>query len=179
MGSYSCPLTFGPTGWLDWLRNTRNAMTHRSPATKLIAFTGDLKSSISLARLLYRQPRWSELQSLIFGGTPNTRPFFGAFILRPSEDILDGLTESLSELVGTLTDAMTTCWKARKMNPALIIQHRSQWRTVQPIEPISPFDGYGADISPFLQKADMMASRDGTRWQAARVFDDRRADWTK
>jgi hypothetical protein len=36
------PDDFGPPGWLDWMRDTRNAMTHRSPATQLVAFKGNV-----------------------------------------------------------------------------------------------------------------------------------------
>jgi hypothetical protein len=131
-----------------------------------------------LLRLFYRQGRWSEVQSLVFGRPPHDQTFWGGFITRPSEDILEGLCESVSKFVVALTDAMTTCWAARKADPALIVQHGSQWRSVQPTEPVSLFDGYGIeDVTPFLQQADMLAGRDATRWQAARVLDDRRADW--
>jgi hypothetical protein len=171
---------FGPTGWLDWMRDTRNAMTHRSPATRLVAFQGDVNVGFHLVRLFYRQARWSELQSLIFGRPPHSGTLFGAFITRPSEDILDGLCKSVSQFVVALTDAMTTCWSARKANPALIVQHGSQWRNVRPTEPVSLFDGYGQeDVSPFLQQSDMLVSSDRIRWPAARVLDDRRADWFK
>lgn len=173
------PNDFGPMGWLDWMRDTRNAMTHRSPATRLVAFTGNLNKGFHLVRMFYRQARWSELQSLIYGAPPNRQPFFAAFITRPSEDVLEGLCDSVTTFIAELTDAMMTCWAARKANPTLIVQHGSQWRNVVPTESLSPFNGYGEDISPLLQEADMLASRDGTRWKAARVHDDRRADWFK
>lgn len=67
------PSDFGPVGWLDWMRDTRNAMTHRSPATRLVAFTGNVNTGFRLVRMFYRQGRWSELQSLIYGG-PAGRP---------------------------------------------------------------------------------------------------------
>lgn len=173
------PDDFGPTGWLDWMRDTRNAMTHRSPSTTFTVFKGDTSTGIHLVRLFYRQSRWSELQSLVYGRPPTSQKFFGAFITRPSEDILDGLCESATQFVLALTTAMTTCWAARKANPALIVQHGSQWRNVEPTEPASLFDGFGEDVSAFIQQADAAVGRDATRWQAARVFDDRRADWFK
>ncbi len=173
------PDDFGPPGWLDWMRDTRNAMTHRSPATTFVGFTGDLNKGFRLVRLFYRQGRWSELQSLIFGRPPGRHEVFDAFITRPSEDVLDGLCESVSQLVVALTQAMTTCWAAREADPALIVQPGSQWRSIEPTEPISRFDGYGGeDFSPFLQQqADTVAFSDATRWRAARVFDDRRTEW--
>jgi hypothetical protein len=173
------PDDFGPAGWLDWTRDTRNAMTHRAPGTKLHAFTGNMNVGFRLARLFYRQGRWSELQSLVFGGQPNQRPFFGAFILRASDDVLDGLCESMAAFVFALTEGMTSCWEARRTQPALIVQHGSQWTTVEPTDAVSPFDGFGEDLSPHLKKADALATHDGARWSAARVVDDRRDDWTK
>jgi hypothetical protein len=174
------PHDFGPPGWLDWMRDTRNAMTHRSPATQIVAFKGNVNAGFQLLRLFYRQGRWSEVQSLVFGRPPHDQTFWGAFITRPGEDILEGLCESVSKFVVALTDAMTTCWAARTANPTLIVQHGSQWRSVQPTEPVSLFDGYGTDdVTSFLQQADTMAGRDATRWQAARVLDDRRAEWFK
>jgi hypothetical protein len=173
------PDDFGAPGWLDWMRDTRNAMTHRSSATRLVAYKGDVNAGFHLLRLFYRQARWSEVQSLLFGRPTHNQTFWGAFITRPSEDVLDGLCESVSKFVRALTDAMTTCWTARKANPALIVQPDSQWPNIEPTEPVSFFDGHGEDVSPFLQQADTLAGRDATRWQAARVMDDRRADWFK
>jgi hypothetical protein len=142
-------------------------------------FKHDANKRFHLVRLFYRQSRWSELQSLVYGRPATSQKFFGAFITRPSEDILDGLCESASQFVVALTAAMTTCWAARKANPSLIVQHGSQWRNVEPTEPVSLFDGFGEDVSAFLQKADAAVGHDAIRWQAARVFDDRRADWFK
>ena len=140
-------------------------------------FKGDVNRGWHNVRLFYRQGRWSELQSVIYGRPPHEQTFFGAFITRPSEDILEGLCESVSKFVVALADAMRTCWAARKANPALIVQQGSQWQNIKPTESISAFDGYGEDVSSFLQQADMTATLDRTRWQAACVLDDRRADW--
>jgi hypothetical protein len=179
LGAVTRTQDFGPPGWLDWMRDTRNAMTHRSPATKLTVFVGDLKTGMRFVRLFYRQPRWSELQSIVFGGVTQSDPFFGAFVLRSSDDVLDGLCNSMTSLVLEMTAAMTKCWVARKADQSLIAQPESPWKSVQPTEPPSAFVGYGDDVSPHLQKADLMATKDGLRWQAGRVLDTRRADWTK
>ena len=163
---------FGEPGWLDWLRETRNAMTHRSPAVKFDLMTMDRR----IVRLFYREPKWSELQALVFGPA-RTGELLDTFILRPSEDVLDGLCDSTTKLTVALTDQMTTCWDARKKRPSTIIQHGCQWPTVRPA-PISTFDGYGEDLSQSVQ-ADTVASNDleGLRWSAARVTDDRRREW--
>jgi hypothetical protein len=166
------PDDFGEPGWLDWLRETRNAMTHRPPAVKFDL----MRTDGGIVRLFYREPKWSELQALVFGPA-QTGELLDTFILRPSEDVLDGLCDSTSKLIVALTDRMATCWDARKKRPSTIIQHGCQWPTVRPT-PISTFDGYGEDLSQKVQ-ADTIASNDveGLRWSAARVTDDRRRDW--
>lgn len=92
----------GPDEWLAWMRDTRNGMTHRAGGRKMMTVTTDNR----LVRLLYRQPRWSELQSLVFGARAPKKPFYDAFISSASEDILDGLCESMAQLVQDITSAM-------------------------------------------------------------------------
>ncbi|WP_156738569.1 hypothetical protein [Mycobacterium sp. E2699] len=175
------PDDFGPPGWLDWLRDTRNAMTHRSPATKVLFLNGDAKRGLHIVRLFYRQGRWSELQSVIYGRPQHDQTFWGAFITRPSEDILDGLCESVCKLVVDLTGGMRACWDSRKAYPALIVQQGSQWQKIQPTEPISAFDGYGEDVGSLVRQQSIVSDDNFGRWQAAGVFgnDDRYAEWLR
>ncbi|MGV0675841.1 hypothetical protein ABQE62_06550 [Mycolicibacterium fortuitum] len=163
---------FGPTEWLPWTRDTRNGMTHRAGAKKMmISATGN-----QLARVFYRQPRWSELQSLVFGARPPKKPFFDAFIMSASQDVLDGLCESMAKFVEAVTKAMVACWNARAADPAMIVQHGRQWRVIEPTEAMSNFPGYGNPVVP-VGTAMMINPLSGRRWQAARVMDERRQDW--
>jgi hypothetical protein len=168
------PTDFGEPGWLDWMRETRNAMTHRSPAVKIDLLTKDLR----VVRLFYREPKWSELQALVFGPAP-TGELLDIYIQRPSTDVLDGLCDSTTALTVALTHGMTTCWDTRKKDAGLIIQHGCQWPTVRPT-PASTFDGYGEDLSHSVQTNTVASNElEGLRWSAARVTDDRRRDWTR
>ncbi len=162
---------FGPTDWLTWMRDARHGLTHRSPASKFTAAAGD-----RMARLFYRQPRWSEVQALVFGSKPPNRPIFDTFILTAGTDVLDGLCDSTAQLVESLTDAMMTCWAARKANPMMIVQQGRQWRKVDPDEPLSQFPGYGDSVSLDSRQIHL-SPVDTKRWLAARVHDDRRRDW--
>jgi hypothetical protein len=162
---------FGPTDWLTWMREARHGLTHRSPASKFNAAAGD-----RMARLFYRQPRWSEIQALVFGSKPPHRPIFDTFIHTASTDVLDGLCDSTAQLVESLTDAMMTCWAARKANPMMIVQQGRQWRKVDPDEPLSQFPGYGDSVSLDSRQIHL-SPVDTKRWLAARVHDDRRRDW--
>lgn len=171
MATLRNPAQFGPDSWLSWMRDTRNSLTHRPPGKRM-----NVQTTTRITRLLYRQPKWSELQSLLFGGRPPRKPFFDAFISSASEDILEGLVESTAGLMATVTDAMRACWDQRRADPTMIVQHGGQWKTVEPSEPLSPFPGYG---EPLVIKADMLMlnTLDSARWEAARAQDDRRRDW--
>lgn len=163
---------FGPDEWFPWMRDTRNGITHRAPASKMLIVTTDQK----LARVFYRQARWSELQALVYGAKPPNKPFFGTYVMTASEDTLDGLCESTAKLIKSMTDAMTTCWSARQANPQMIVQHGRQWRLVEPTEPMSRFPGYGPTITPAGDYM-RMHPQNAKRWEAARVTNDRRKDW--
>lgn len=168
---------YGVPGWLEWMRDTRNAMTHRSPGTKMNLLLGSVNTELKIARVFYRQPRWSEVQALVFGTGQNANPsLLDGFVLRSSDDVLDGLCEAMKALVVALVDAMVTCWKARSANPGTISQPARQWTNTAPTEPATAFQGWGEDISASFH-GDAVLMRDGRRWIAARVMDDRRSDW--
>lgn len=163
---------YGVTDWLPWMRATRNAMTHRAVGMKLNMMTVDMH----LTRLFYQQPKWSELQSLAFGSKPPAQPFYGSFLVSASEDILDGLCDSTTDIIEALVSSMTTCWNARRAAPSMIVQHGAQWPVIEPTQPTIAFAGYG---SPLMLAGDkfVMNPLDWKRWTAARVTDDRRSDW--
>lgn len=169
---------YGVAEWLQWTRDTRNAMTHRSPATQLNVMLGNMNDGIRFVRLFYRQPRWSELQSLVFGAQGS---LFDAFVQRASEDVLDGLCEAMTRLVAALSDAMTICWAARRATPTMIVQPGGQWRNVIPTEAASGFQGFGENLSKRLAEipfdAMFVNDRGGKRWTAGRVMDARRGEW--
>lgn len=162
---------FGPNHWFPWMRDTRNGMAHRAGAKKIVLATNDNR----IVRVFYRQPRWSELQSLVYGGKPPKRAFYGTYVMSASTDVLDGLCESTAKLVEAMITAMTRCWDNRKANPQMIVQHGRQWQMVEPTEPMWNFPGYGA-ITPKGTRMSMNPS-DVRRWTAGRVMDDRRQDW--
>jgi hypothetical protein len=164
----------GPDEWLPWLRGTRNRMTHRAPGQKLLTMN---TTSNRLARLFYREPLWSDLQSLVFGARPPRKSFFDAFIMSASEDVLDGLCESVSKFVEAVTKAMVACWDDRKADPAMIVQHGRQWRVIEPTGAMSSFPGYGAPVTVAIDSLMRMSPLDTRRWEAARTMDDRRQDW--
>ncbi len=77
-------------GWLPWLRDTRNAMTHRSPATKM----NIMVNGSTFTRVFYRHPKWSEIQSFVYStrneGSGLLTPqlaFQQQFLMKSSSDV--------------------------------------------------------------------------------------------
>lgn len=161
---------FGPPDWLPWLRDARNGLTHRSPAKKFNAASGD-----RMVRLFYRQPRWSEVQAMVYTSKPPNRPIFDTLIMTGSEDVLDGLCDSVALLVEALADAMVSCWAVRRASPTMIVQHGRQWRKIEPDDVLSQFPGYGDPVA--LQGDIRVGTIDSKRFLAARITDDRRGEW--
>jgi hypothetical protein len=162
---------FGEREWLPWMRQTRNSMTHRSPSKRTNVIADD-----QLIWPFYKQPKWSELQSLVFGVGPKGSSLLDAYILRTSVDVLEGLCDSTAKLVTATTERMVGCWQARRADPAAIIQHGKQWPAVEPNRPPMNFPGYG---NPRTVQGDSIITNDvdGIRWTAARLDDSRRNDW--
>jgi hypothetical protein len=93
-----------------------------------------------------------------------------------SEDLLEGLCESVAKLVEAVARAMVVCWNARTADPQMIVQHGRQWRGVEPTEAMSNFPGYGAPVT-LAGGTIRLHPNDGRRWQSAGAMDDRRQDW--
>jgi hypothetical protein len=165
---------YGPADWLTWLRDSRNAATHRSPSIKPRLGTHD-----RIVTIFYRQPKWSEKQTFIFGKGPPPNPLIGCFIPSSSVSILNGMCDSMAKFVAAITADMTACWQTRRANPGMVIQRGRQWPVIQPPGPPSVFAGYDQDIdlAGFSGGALMLNPNDAKRFSAARAMDDRSDEW--
>lgn len=169
----------GPAGWLSWMRDTRNAMTHRAPAVKMNVMI----SNGDMIRVFYRHPKWSEVQSFIYSGS--RRPgqqqtvMRDQFVLRASHDVLDGLCESMTSMVAAICDSLSATWNDRRANPAQLVQHAIQWPTHEPrTTASSKFEGYSDE--PRVSVDLLVANpSEGRRWSAARIHDHRWREWTE
>ncbi|WP_155957152.1 hypothetical protein [Rhodococcus sp. UNC23MFCrub1.1] len=166
---------FGPEDWLPWMRDTRNGMAHRAGGTSVTVSTSDRQ----FATLFHRHPKWSELQSLAFGGGQGRRSsMLDAYVMSSSPAVLNGLCDSVARFLEQLTNAMTTCWDERQAMPTLIVQHGRQWKAIEPADGGSKFPGY--DTVELMKRSNMLIHPSTSRrWQAGRVMDDRRADWQR
>lgn len=173
----------GPDGWLVWLRDTRNALTHRPLGTTVTHVERDG----TLVRPLYREPKFSEIQSVVAAtrrtrGQPRKRPgavMKASLLDRRSDDILDGLFGSLCEYAAAFACSMDQCWTARKADPAAIIQHGTQWPQIMPPLNGPAFDGdaYGDPIRFERDEHVVMHPATTKRFKAARTTDDLIAQW--
>lgn len=162
----------GPQEWLEWTRETRNAMTHRPPIRVLNSINSD-----GAGRLLFRHPKWSEVQAFAFADRPADEQMSGVLLLKSIADVLDGLCDSMNSYVSAIMHAVSECWNTRKAKPVLIIQPAAQWQSPKPAEPPSKFPGYGADVAPAEGSVVITHTNEGRRWQAARVLDEVRHGW--
>jgi hypothetical protein len=162
----------GPPDWLRWVRLTRNGMTHRAPSAEALVPT----TARTVIRPFFKQPWWSEVQSLVFDAQQRTS-FLDAFIMCNPADVLDGLVTSLNDLLQTIAAALEDCWNARVGNPQMIVQSDKQWRDIEPpTEDASNFAGYGSVMTAAAGSI-QQNPLDAKRWQSARVMDGRRQDW--
>jgi hypothetical protein len=162
----------GPQEWLKWTRETRNGMTHRPPIRELNSTNSDGSD-----RLLFRHPKWTEVQALAFAERPAEEQMAGVLLLKSTADVLDGLCDSMNSYVSAIMQAVSECWNTRKAKPMLIIQPAAQWQSPKPAEPPSKFPGYGADVAPAEGSVVLTHTNEGRRWEAARVFDSVRHKW--
>jgi len=142
------------------MRLTRNGMTHRAPSAKALVPT----TAGTVIRPFFKQPWWSEVQSLVFDAQQRTS-FLDAFVM------------SLNDLLKTIVAALESCWNARAGNPQMIVQSDKQWKDIEPpTEDASNFAGYGS-VMTAAAGAIQQNPLDAKRWQSARVTDGRRQDW--
>ena len=143
----------------------------------------------SMIRVLYRHPKWSEVQSFAARSRATSNAGAGRrryhsvlrdqFILRASYDVLDGLCESVGAMTAAIADELTFCWSERTEEPGAFVQHAMQWPATAPGQTrASRFVGY-ADEPNFIVNPDaiMIHPMLARRWEAARIPDDRWHEW--
>lgn len=163
---------YGPADWLAWLRETRNASTHRAPGVKWTV----LDRKRRLVSPLYQQPKWSEVQTFVYAAKPGPE---GALLQEDSAVTLDGLCKSVTRFVADLAKAMTECWDARQRAPELIVQHGRLWPDLEPATSRLRFRGYSGGGTIRLIKGSKLRlnEKDGIRFRAARILDTDRNRW--
>ena len=91
-------------------------------------------------RPFWRQPAWSDTESLIKFGS--LKEVDGLLIVEHPNDVLRGLRESTVQLTKAIAEAALELWLARRADPALIVQDGGAWAEIAKAEQLA-FPGYG------------------------------------
>ncbi|MGL4743947.1 MAG: hypothetical protein ACRCYX_15585 [Dermatophilaceae bacterium] len=161
---------YGPSDWLPWMLQARNASAHRAPTTSWNILTIDQHGRPDgFARPLYRRPAISEMHAL---ADPNLRgpdPFRAITVYEHSYDTLDGLVESMAKYLKHIRERTQSLWCRRLEEPDLIIQPGTQW-TLDAPEHLG-FNGYGSPFRPQVADQAIVDPALGKRIRAAKVLD--------
>lgn len=163
---------YGKPDWLPWLRETRNAATHRAPGIQWNMLKGRRGAPEGLHRGLARNPKWTDIENLVH--QPHDRRSLEEVVLAASTpDVLDGLVASTSGLAVALGDAMRSCWQLRRTEPRVLPQPARQWSDLKP-EPALKFTGDGPPVPLLLGRGATVhvGTELSRRIRAARVLED-------
>ncbi|WP_156023160.1 hypothetical protein [Terracoccus sp. 273MFTsu3.1] len=139
---------FGPRDWLPWMRETRNAATHRADSTKMLLLKGQPGSPEGLHRGLPRVPKLSDVETFVHAPTSG-RALEKVVLAKGTPATLEGLTESTASLAAALADSMAECWLNWKASPPSLTAPGQQWRVIEPPPPLH-FEGYGPNVNVLL-----------------------------
>jgi hypothetical protein len=172
---------YGQPDWLTWLRQTRNAATHRAPGIQWHMLKGKRGAPTGFHRGLARNPKWTDIENLV--RQPHDRRSLEAVVLAPSTpDVLDGLVSSTVKLAEALGASMLTCWQARRATPEVLTQPGRQWHDLEPKAPLR-FMGDGPPVHLLLGEGATVhvGTELGRRIKAARILDgsDGRNAWER
>jgi hypothetical protein len=99
----------GPSDWLPWLLETRNAMTHRGLSTRMLVSLSERGGGYAgMLRAFYAQPFLSDMQSMAQTGRTRTVFLGGHVIARHSNEVLAALATLVAGL-GPSVDVGLPC----------------------------------------------------------------------
>lgn len=167
---------FGPTDWLPWLLQTRNARAHRAhPTSWNLLMVSPRKSFTGLCRPFFRQPEISEMHSMTLI-KPGSRDMGGHLLLEESTTILNGLATSTSCLAAEIIRTAKSLWHDRQASPAALIQSGRQWP--MDTSDLTSFPGFGVP-APLQRDTKLHVHPSlAQRLLAARVMDSDAGFWT-
>lgn len=164
---------YGKPDWLKWLRQARNAATHRAPGSQWSMLKGRPGAPKGFHRGLARNPKWTDIENLV--RQPQGKRSLESVVLAPSPaDVLDGLVSSTVKLAEALGGSMSTSWEARRAAPHFLTQPGRQWHDLEP-EPQLRFCGDGAPVPLLLGSGASahVSPEMSRRIRASRVLDDK------
>lgn len=172
---YPAAVASGPTGWIAWLLDYRNAVVHRGRRLKMLEVaaeeseildrTGQAFLRARRSPRLASHPGVSDIES--FGMAPGTFPV----LEEDAEVTLTGLRLSMKGLVEELCSGLIEVWRTRRGNPGLVPQPvAAQWPDLE-LQPRHEFKGFAPGSMPFTPSSWRLAPGMVRRMQAAALMD--------
>lgn len=169
---------FGPRDWLDWLRDTRNAATHRGDRVKYMLVAGEVsgRKPLHLVRAMPAQPQLTDVEAL--ARAPEGRGDIAELlVIKHSDAMVDGLLQSTTNLVTHLAEGLTDTYLQRRDDPKLLIQRGAQWEDLGGSTPRREFPGYGPYPDVRLQGSMRVNPINALRIECAHIVDGEREAW--
>lgn len=161
-------LEVGPTDWSRWLNGQRNTAAHRAPRMNFVVMKVLGKRSFRFREPFYRQPHWSETETLA-AARDDAAGMRELLVMEDPEDLLEGLIRSSAKVCADVAQEAHQLWMKRRTDPTLLIQPGSQWPVVFGLDHLE-FAGYGHTFSVDLGDRAHVHPSTARRLKAAGVF---------
>jgi len=171
----------GPPGWLRWAIDLRNMLIHRGRRLEMselrpvpsgiVGLDGKPVIRTDVIRQLPRDPGRSDVEMFLDTSRPPVLTESAAMTLL-------GVRESTLRLFGDGATLLRDLWRARRADPALLIQPREQWPDSSSWA-TTGFPGYAPDSVPYNPtqlRSDEVLLR---RMSAASLGDAERGAWAR
>jgi hypothetical protein len=166
----------GPAGWLEWATAYRNMLVHRGrrlnqnmlvPKPSLLRPDGSRIVRTDVVHLLMRDPERSDMETLVDG--------LVATLTESAELTMSELFKSTVWFAEQVARSLLEAWEARRANPSLLVQPRSQWPDVP--RPAGTFQGYEPGRVEVSVSAAMMGPSWIKRLKAASMDGEAKKNW--
>jgi hypothetical protein len=168
----------GPAGWLDWMRQFRNASLHRGRRLNakhltqrhpiLLDSNGQVIPRADTTSVLPAEPGLSEVEAILA-----MRPLQ---LTEPAMVTLGGCLDSTRELVRAVGSDLLEVWARRRADPAWLPQPEAQWDSVD-LDKKPEFEGYSPGAASSKMPVMIAHPSYSRRIQAAALESKNRPRW--
>jgi hypothetical protein len=145
----------GPTGWREWLLGMRHTVVHRGRRTAVWAGDVDRAGLTGFSLQLPVSPELTEVDAVIRTGGQIASTFQA-----PAAEILGELSKTVGAYVDEATRLLAELWRARRTDPALLVQSPKQWKAPKGlINPVPVFRGFPPAHATAADTGDQLGRR--------------------
>ena len=153
----------GPDAWREWLVAMRNTVVHRGRHISSWTIEVNDAGVDGFGLKLPVSPEFTEVDRLIRTGGAIASNFEAS-----AGEFLDKMQDAVVTYVEQSCAALTRLWRARRADPALVVQSPKQWRqSSKLIVPVPQFQGFAPNASSGPVTAMGAGSEATRRLQAA------------